>query len=1126
MQGEDVIQNAAPGGALSDGGTDVRTFLIADMRGYTSFTVEHGDAAAARLASTFAGLTRDAITARGGEVIELRGDEALAVFSSTRQALWAASELQGQLAQASISDTATPLKAGIGIDAGEAIPIEGGYRGAALNLAARLSSLAGAGEILVTEAITHLARKVDGLEYVERGAMELKGFAEPVMVLEVRPVLNGSQESVPVTQGAVSDEQEQARGSTVQTLPIGGFLGALPSGLLVARDDELKRAMTSVDAVERGRGRLLLLTGEPGVGKTRLAQEVTLGIRNRGFLVAAGSCYEARMSSAYYPWVDVLSVLYRLAAPRLRSQVPQRFSYLAKLLPNENLTVSTAGDGQEEQDRLFWSVTGFLQAMAEEHPLAVLLDDLHWADGSSLDLLQHLTRHTRGDRVLILATYRDVEVGRQHPLEAALRDLSREDLAERIAVRRLGEEGTAQLLASALDREEISEEFAELLYQRTEGNPFFLQQVLRVLVERGDVFQRDGGWTRKAIAEIEVPESIRSVVGQRLSRLSEEAQDILREASVLGQTFLFDDLLTMAGRDEKEIERSLESAMASGLVREKAADAYSFDHALTQQSLYGELTSRRRRKLHLAAGEAIEGLPERKREKRVDELAWHFLQADDMSRALTYTLQAGEAAQAVYANGDAELHFRTAAELAREVEDLPHEAQALEKLGEILFTSARYAEQFEIADRAARLYARLGDLEGEGRVVARRAWGHAMAESVPEGISLIRNVIARFDDREPSPAHFALHESLATLAWRANQAAEALTSADRSLELARALGDERLMARAEGRRGLVLTVLDRGDEALAALDVAMSLAERIGDLDTLLRAQNNAAVVYLRLGDGDRFEELQRRNVELARQAGDPGGMIFALALLYGQLFEQGEWAEARALLDEALRLFRQTPVGRFNWLLTMPGYRLLLDGDIEGANASWTECLAEAERSGATDLRLGTVWLQAESEWLAGRPEVAVARLEREVDRLDLVPPEARFPLRLQLGLLWLESGKVNGAERAHVQLSLGVEERIDAPNGIFDFDARPLQAWLAARQGDRALASRLMEEAIALARKLGFLWSEARMLQVWGRLETDLQDPEAARAHLDAALAIYRRLGAVPHIEETERQLARLGT
>jgi class 3 adenylate cyclase len=388
--GERVIEKLPRRDAVADAGTNVRTFLIADMRGYTRFTLEHGDTAAANLATAFAKLKRDAVAARGGDVIELRGDEALAVFSSTRQALWPATELQGQLSLVSTRDPGASLKVGIGIDAGEAVPIEGGFRGAALNLAARLCSLAGPGEVLVTEAITHLARKVEGLEYVERGAMDLKGFAEPVTVLEVRPVRDktpgtSSLTSSKDTSPDAEDVSEGANRPTIQTLPIGGFLGALPSGLIVAREGELKRALSSIDAVDRGRGRLLLLTGEPGVGKTRLAQEITLNLRNRDFFVAAGSSYEARMSSAYYPWVDVLSTLYRLAAPNLRSQVAQRFPYLAKLLPKENLQTPVTGDGQEEQDRLFWSVTGFLQALAETRPLALLLDDLHWADGSTRD---------------------------------------------------------------------------------------------------------------------------------------------------------------------------------------------------------------------------------------------------------------------------------------------------------------------------------------------------------------------------------------------------------------------------------------------------------------------------------------------------------------------------------------------------------------------------------------------------------------------------------------------------------------------------------------------------------------------------------------------------------------------
>ena len=165
----------------------VRTFLIADIRGYTTFTLERGDEAAARLTAHFAELAQEVVAARGGQVIELRGDEALAVFSSPRQALRAAADLQQRTGQETMADTFLPLKLGIGLDAGEAIPVEGGYRGTALNLAARLCALAGPGEVLSSEAVTHLARKVEGLEYAERGLVELKGFSDPVKVIQVLP---------------------------------------------------------------------------------------------------------------------------------------------------------------------------------------------------------------------------------------------------------------------------------------------------------------------------------------------------------------------------------------------------------------------------------------------------------------------------------------------------------------------------------------------------------------------------------------------------------------------------------------------------------------------------------------------------------------------------------------------------------------------------------------------------------------------------------------------------------------------------------------------------------------------------------------------------------------------------
>jgi class 3 adenylate cyclase len=326
---DEVLREA---GRAPEAAPSVLTFLIADVRGYTQFTVEYGDEAAAKLATRFAAVARQVVSAREGRVTELRGDEALSVFSSTRQALRASIELQAHFARESATDGAPPIKIGIGLDAGEAIPVEGGYRGAALNLAARLCSLAGPGEILATETVTNLARKVDGLTYADRGSAQLKGFADPVKVLRIRP--SEAPNEVPETDSHPSaiphlatlpqsphpeeEDLESTREVRGQVLPIGGFLGSLPDGPLVAREADLGQILAAVDMAVAGQGQTVLLAGEPGAGKTRLAQEVTLHLRNRGFLVAAGRCYEAEQSVPYYPFLDALSAAYAAAPLQLQ----------------------------------------------------------------------------------------------------------------------------------------------------------------------------------------------------------------------------------------------------------------------------------------------------------------------------------------------------------------------------------------------------------------------------------------------------------------------------------------------------------------------------------------------------------------------------------------------------------------------------------------------------------------------------------------------------------------------------------------------------------------------------------------------------------------------------------------
>jgi class 3 adenylate cyclase/tetratricopeptide (TPR) repeat protein len=867
----------------------VQTFLIADIRGYSRFTSEHGDEAGARLALRFAEITESVVAAHEGRVIELRGDEALAAFASVRAALRAAVELQERFGSAPAE---LPLKVGIGIDAGESVPVRGGYRGTALNLAARLCSLAGAGEVLASEGVVHLARHVDGIDYEERGMATLKGFADPVRIISI------SRAEEPQVPPRDSGSQRE------QNFPIGGFLGALPGGPLVAREEELGRAVSAADSAAGGTGRLVLLAGEPGVGKTRLAQEVALAARNRGYLLATGRCYEPYAGIPFYPFREAMAMAYEAASPALRARAHREWPHLLRLLPDAADAPPSSGSGHEEQQRIFWSASGFIQSLAAERPLALLLDDLHWADNLSLQLLEHLARQTRAHRVLLVGTFRDTEVGREHPLERVLLDLTRERLAERVPVRRLGPEGTAALLASAIGESEVSKEFVELVHARTEGNAFFTEEVARALVEQGDLYRENGLWMRRDIDEIEVPESIRAVVGQRLARLPETAQGVLHDASVFGHSFAFDDLQSLTGLGEDALEEALDLATAAGLVKSAGGDTFGFSHALTQQVLYGELSPRRRRRLHLAAGEALERQP-RGPERHAAELARHFKEGSAPDRALPFAILAGDQAETVFGHRDAAGHYETALRLTQDLGDRRREAAVREKLGGLLTATIRYRAALEMLEAAAAMFRESGDVESEGRVVAQIGRVHFVNGSVDSGIERLERMLRRLgDDAAPKPVA-GISSALSHLYFARGQYSYALAASERAVELARRAGDAWIESEAEVRRGATLAALGRVDEGWETLAAALDRAAAAGDQFSRCRALQSMAGIWVLRGDVRSARQALTEACDLAQRMGNTRQV--AVCTLYLSLLSllAGDLAAATSDAEAALGVMR-----------------------------------------------------------------------------------------------------------------------------------------------------------------------------------------------------------------------------
>ena len=411
-----------------------------------------------------------------------------------------------------------------------------------------------------------------------------------------------------------------------------------------------------------------------------------------------------------------------------------------------------------------WSVSELVDSLAAATPLVVAIDDLHWADKSSLELMFHLAHRLRSSSALLIGTYREADVDQSHPLSRVLRDLHREHLTTEIRVRRLPAGGTRAMISSTLGGTP-TDALVDVVHRHTDGNAFFVQEIVRTLVARGDAVHRDGLWDCPPIADLVIPRSVEEAISERLSRLSQSAQDVLAEASVLGQTFAFEDVLDMGGRNEEELDRDLEEATNVMVVRVVDGDRYAFNHALTQHFLYRSMSPRHRRRLHLAAAEAIEQKPRSDRATRAAEIAWHFREADARERALQYAILAGDQAESRYAHLEAVRFYRGALDLVRETEEVQPTAAIIEKIGWVLTNHGSYNEALFEVELSRSMYRNIGDLAGEVRTTVQMGSIYRATGSPDVAIDEVQALLSRVDS-DAHPAEVAeLNIVLETLCY-------------------------------------------------------------------------------------------------------------------------------------------------------------------------------------------------------------------------------------------------------------------------------------------------------------------------------------------------------------------------
>jgi DNA-binding SARP family transcriptional activator len=854
----------------------------------------------------------------------------------------------------------------------------------------------------------------------------------------------------------------------------------------VGRELELEELLAGLEGALAGRGSLCLIAGEPGIGKSRLTEELASRARERGAEVLVGRCWEAGGAPAYWPWMQALRACVQARAPeQLRGELGAGAPDLAQLVPDlralfPDLPEREAPDSESARFRLFDAVGSFLTAAARSRPLVLTLDDMHAADEPSLLLLRFLAREIGQSRILVVAAYRDVDPTVAEPLALALAELRREPVTHRIALKGFSEPAVAEYIEAARGIVP-SRALVDAIHAETEGNPLFVGEMVRLLVQESRL-------DAEAVDSLRVPEGIREVIERRLRHLSRECFELLTVACALGREFDLSALAALSGTPSDELLGVLDEAIAARVVSTLPGvpARMRFEHALIRDTAYDLLTAARRAQLHHRIGRTLEELYSADLEPHLAELAYHFLAAlpvGDTERALTYAIRAAEWSVGQLAFEEAARLYEMALSLAG---DDVQRCDLLLALGD----ACARAGDTSAAKRSFRDAAELANAHGLPEQLGRAAVGYggriiwAVSRDDDQLLSLIERALEALGDEAPE----LRVELLARLA------AGPLRDASFPPELQRARGEE-----------------------------AVAIARRLGDPKLLAHALAGYTQSHLA---PDLYGDLMPASEEwlaVALEAGDKERAVEAHEQLFLQLLGLGDRDRAQASLREMRRIAAELRQPAQLWVVTVHETLLAL---LEGRFADAERLLGESEELGQAAPRWNAEMSRRLQLYLLRRGQGRLDELaETQETALEAFTFRTYPIVDCVLAQLYDELGRKD--DSARIFSSLAKDDFAQIPFDEEWLVGVGLLAEVAHSRQDRPRAQVLLHQLAPYASQVAVAYPEISIGSVaryLGLLASTLGHWEDAARHFEDAIAMNERIGARPWLAHTQEDYARM--